>query len=177
MFGFGYIIPATFLPVIARDALTDPRYYVWFWPACGIAAAVSALLSVPLARRLGDRALLRACYLAEAVGVALPALIAHPASIGAAALLLGSTFVVITVTALREARALAPVHSSHLIAAMTAAFASGQVIGPIVAAYLVGLRGSFAWALLIAAAALLAALMLVPRNRSAASRDNTTTSG
>lgn len=163
LYGFAYIIPATFLPVIARDALADSRYYIWFWPACGIAATLSALLSLPAARRFGDRALLGACYLAEAVGVALPAVFAHPASIGASALLLGSTFVVITVAALREARALIPEHSSHLIAAMTTAFALGQILGPIVAAYLVHSRGSFSFALLLAAAALLTAAALLPR--------------
>jgi predicted MFS family arabinose efflux permease len=164
LFGFGYIIPATFLPVIARDALNDPRYYVWFWPLCGFAAAVSALLSAWLARHVRDRDLLSACYLAEAIGVGLPAFVARPWSIGAAAVLRGGTFVVITVTALREARALAPAHSSHLIAAMTAAFALGQIAGPVAAAYSVGPDGSFTSPLLLAAATLLAALALLPRD-------------
>ena len=167
LFGFGYIVPATFLPVIARDALPDPRYYVWFWPLCGIAAAISALLSAPLARRIRDRDVLAACYLAETIGVALPVVVAQPWSIGTSAVLLGGTFVVITVTALREARALAPTHSSHLIAAMTAAFALGQIAGPIVAAYLVGPRSGFALPLVAAAAALLAALVLLPRRPAA----------
>jgi predicted MFS family arabinose efflux permease len=162
LFGFAYIIPATFLPLIARDALGDARYYVWFWPACGIAAAASAVLSAPAARRYGDRALLGACYLAEAAGVALPAASAHPASIAASAVLLGSTFVVITVAALREARVLAPAHSNRLIAAMTAAFALGQIAGPIAAAYLIDAGGNFTRPLLLAAAALLASLVLLP---------------
>ena len=164
LFGFGYIVPATFLPLIARDALSDPRYYVWFWPVCGAAAALSTLLSVALARRMSDGSLLRACYVAEAIGVALPALVARPWSIGVGAALLGGTFVVITVTSLRAARALAPAHSSHLIAAMTAAFALGQIAGPIAAAYLVDWRGSFDSPLLLASAALVAALILLPRD-------------
>jgi predicted MFS family arabinose efflux permease len=164
LFGFGYIVPATFLPVIARHALSDPRFYVWFWPVCGVAAALSTLLSVPLARRVRDRDVLKGCYIAEAIGVALPALVAKPWSIGVAAALLGGTFVVITVTSLREARALAPAHSSHLIAAMTTAFALGQIAGPVAAAYLVDARGSFALPLLLAAGALVSALLLLPRD-------------
>ncbi len=162
LFGFGYIIPATFLPVIARDALADPQYYVWFWPACGIAAAASTLLSVPLARRLGDRSLLSGCYLAEALGIALPALSAHPAALAAGTVLFGTTFVVITVAALREARAMAPAHANRLIAAMTAAFAAGQIAGPVVTAHLVQVQGTFKWPLLMAAAALLLAVALLP---------------
>lgn len=162
LFGFAYIIPATFLPLFARDALGDARYYVWFWPACGIAAALSALVSVTVARRFGDRMLLRACYLAEAAGVALPAVSVHPASIAASAVLLGSTFVVITVTSLREARVLAPGRANWLIAAMTAAFALGQVAGPLAAAYLIDAHGSFARPLLLAAGVLLVSLALLP---------------
>ena len=164
LFGFGYIVPATFLPLIARDALADPRYYVWFWPVCGVAAAISTALGATLTGRVADRSLLRACYLAEAVGVALPVVSAQAWSVGVAAILLGGTFVLITVTALREARRLAPTHSSQLIAVMTAAFALGQIAGPLAAAYGAGARGSFAVPLLFAAAALLTAWALLPRD-------------
>ena len=163
LFGLGYIIPATFLPVIARDLLAGSQVYVWFWPACGIAAAISAFASVPLTRRYGDHALVMACFAAETVGVALPAFITHAAAIGVAAVLFGGTFLVITVACLREARVLAPAHASRLIAAMTAAFALGQIIGPLFAAYIVAWQGSFAPALLASAAALVVAAILLPR--------------
>lgn len=163
LYGFGYIIPATFLPVIARDALGDARLYVWFWPVCGVAAAISALWSGAWSRRFGDRAVLGACYVAEAIGVALPALSSAPIAIASSALLLGATFVVITITALREVRRLAPSHAGPLIAAMTAAFALGQIVGPLLAAYAVERSGSFDGPLLAAAAALLLAYFLLPK--------------
>jgi hypothetical protein len=104
-----------------------------------------------------------ACFAAETVGVALPAFITHVAAIGIAAVLFGGTFLVITVACLREARVLAPAYASRLIAAMTAAFALGQIVGPLFAAYMVAWQGSFAPALLASAAALVAAAALLPR--------------
>jgi hypothetical protein len=41
IFGFGYIIPATFLPSLARQLLADPAVFGWTWPLFGFAAAVS----------------------------------------------------------------------------------------------------------------------------------------
>jgi len=38
-FGFGYIIPATFLPVMAREIIRDPTIFGWCWPVFGAAAA------------------------------------------------------------------------------------------------------------------------------------------
>jgi hypothetical protein len=39
IFGFGYIIPATFLPSLARQLLADPTVFGWTWPVFGLAAA------------------------------------------------------------------------------------------------------------------------------------------
>ena len=105
--------------------------------------------------------------MAEAVGIALPVLAPRAAIILVSAILLGMTFIVITVAALREARGLAPAHAGKLIAAMTSSFALGQIVGPIVAAHLVAWRGNFNMPLLLAAAALLAAAVLLPKSKPA----------
>src|SRR4051812_40387384 len=42
-FGFGYIIPATFLPAMARELVRDPALFGWAWPLFGLAAAASTL--------------------------------------------------------------------------------------------------------------------------------------
>jgi MFS family permease len=167
LFGFGYIIPATFLPVIARDLLAGSYVYAWFWPVCATAAAVSVAFSAVWSRRFGDYALLVACCLSEAAGIALPVFTSHPLAIGVSAVLVGGTFVVITVAALREARRLAPAHAEQLIAAMTASFALGQIGGPIAAAHLVEASGNFDAALLLAAGALLGAVALLPKSTRA----------
>ena len=46
--GFGYIVTATFLPVIARQALPGSVWLDLFWPIFGIGVAVGALLTVRL---------------------------------------------------------------------------------------------------------------------------------
>src|SRR5262249_47043866 len=40
-FGYGYIIPATFLPAMARDYIADPVAFGLVWPMFGAAAALS----------------------------------------------------------------------------------------------------------------------------------------
>jgi predicted MFS family arabinose efflux permease len=167
LFGFGYIIPATFLPAFARDMLAGSLIYVWFWPVCGLAAAVSVLASAVWSRRYGDYGLLIMCILSEAVGVALPVFAPTPLAIGISATMVGGTFVVITVAALREARRLAPQFAGKLIAAMTSSFALGQIAGPVIAAHLVAWRGNFDAPLFAASTALLAAAALLPKSQPA----------
>src|SRR5262245_14902498 len=43
-FGFGYIIPATFVPAMARHAIQNPWVFGWAWPVFGAAAAASTML-------------------------------------------------------------------------------------------------------------------------------------
>jgi hypothetical protein len=47
-FGFGYIIPATFIPAVARGLVNDPLVFGWAWPLFGLAAAISTVGVVPL---------------------------------------------------------------------------------------------------------------------------------
>jgi hypothetical protein len=101
-----------------------------------------------------------------ALGVAAPLLIRGGAGIVLAALLVGGTFMVITMAGLQEARAVGGARAPQLMAAMTAAFAAGQVAGPLVVAVLARRPHGFALALIIAAAALvLSALALAPKEK------------
>lgn len=160
LFGFGYIIPATFLPVMARQALGGSALFAWSWPVFGAAAALSVLAVARLACRFGNRRLWLTCHLIMAAGVALPLLSAHPLAILGAALGVGGTFMVITLAALQEARRVAGRHATRLIAAMTAAFAAGQILGPLT----IGADAGFSGPLLLAALVLLggAALLTWP---------------
>ncbi|HET7365906.1 MAG TPA: YbfB/YjiJ family MFS transporter, partial [Burkholderiales bacterium] len=77
------------------------------------------------------------------------------------------TFMVITMAGLQEARAIGALHAPQLMAAMTAAFAAGQVAGPLVVAALARRPHGFALALAMASALLvLSALALVKRERT-----------
>jgi predicted MFS family arabinose efflux permease len=91
-----------------------------------------------------------------------------------AAIAVGGTFMVLTMAAIQEARRVAGNAAPRLIAAMTAAFAIGQLLGPIV----VGLVSSYGGALhttSIAAAVLLiagAAILTASRRPRAALTSN-----
>jgi predicted MFS family arabinose efflux permease len=130
--GFGYILPATFLPALAREVVDDPQLFGLAWPVFGVAAALSTIAS---ARLLGHANRLRVwavSHLLMAAGVALPSVWLAPATIATAALLVGSTFMVVTMLGMQEARARAPHNPTALLGLMTAAFAVGQLAGPVV---------------------------------------------
>src|SRR2546425_12766378 len=69
-------------------------------------------------------------HLVLAVGVALP--VSWPAigGIMIGAFLVGGTFMGITLAGMQEARAVAGPDATGLMAGMTSAFATGQIIGP-----------------------------------------------
>jgi MFS family permease len=162
VFGFGYIIPATFLPVIARDVLGAATVTGWFWPIVGVAAAVSTLVASPLTERHGTTAVLTLSFLLEGIGVAVLAAFPGVAGFTLSALLVGGTFVVITMVAIRAAHELAGAASGGLIAGLTAAFGIGQILGPLFAGYVVHASGSFTWALAVAAGAMILSGIALP---------------
>ena len=154
-FGFGYIIPATFLPVMAKQVIRDPAIFGWSWPIFGAAAMGSTLGTTMLRGLITDRRLWIVSHLVMAVGVAFPILWSGIASIMLAALLVGGTFVVITMIGMQEARGYAGARATPLMAAMTSAFALGQIVGPVLVSLVVAAGGHVSMALAIACGALL----------------------
>jgi len=146
-FGFGYIIPATFLPAMAKDIVPDPRLFGWAWPAFGAAAVVSTIYAARLGRLFSNRAIWIGGHLAMALGVVVPLVAPGLPGILLAALLVGGTFMVITMAGMQEARRAGP-HARAVMAAMTSAFALGQILGPMV------VRLGFRPALILAASVL-----------------------
>lgn len=131
VFGFGYILPATFLPAQARGLLDDPAVFGLAWPLFGLAAALSTLACTVLLKRFSRRRLWLLSQLLMAIGVALPALIPGMGSIVVAALCVGGTFMVITMLGMQQAQASAGPRARALMANLTAAFAGGQLAGPV----------------------------------------------
>jgi MFS family permease len=152
-FGFGYIIPATFIPAFAREALGDPALYGWAWPLFGAAAAASTVAVTPLVRRFGERGVWIGGHLVMAAGVAAPLVLSGIAGILVSALCVGATFMVITMAGLQEARRLG---GAGVLAAMTAAFAAGQIAGPAFVSFLVHAGGKPAHASIVACLVLVA---------------------
>ncbi len=133
VFGFGYIIPATFLPALARSLVADPLVYGLTWPVFGLAAAASTALAASVLSQVAPRVLWAGCLVVMAIGVAVGALVPGVAALIVAAVCVGATFVVATLAGLQEARRVAGAAGApRLIAAMTAAFAFGQLVGPLV---------------------------------------------
>lgn len=162
--GFGYIITATFLPVIARQALPGSPWLDLFWPVFGAAVIAGALLSTRI-RFAGDlRYLLAACYVMQSAGVAVSTFKPTLAGFIAGSLLLGLPFTTITFFAMREARRLRPVSPTGLMGLLTAMYGVGQIAGPPLAAVLIARSGTpargFALSLEIAAAALVGGALL-----------------
>jgi MFS family permease len=155
-FGFGYIIPATFLPAMAREAIADPAVFGWMWPVFGATAAASTVIVARFARSVPPRRVWAASQLVMAAGLVAPVLRPGLNGLLAAAMCVGGTFMVATMAGMQEARRLAGVAAPRLMAAMTAGFALGQLAGPLV----VACAASFGPAG-IAAPSVLAALLLL----------------
>lgn len=155
-FGFGYIIPATFIPMLAQQLIRDPLLYGWAWPLFGAAAAVSTLVVALAAKRIAGRILWPAAQLVMALGVIAPLAWPGIGGILLAALCVGGTFMVITMAGMQEARRIGAPHASGLMAAMTAAFAAGQIAGPLLVSFVLAGGGGFAEGLLLASAVLVA---------------------
>ena len=176
-FGFGYILPATFLPAMAREAIADPAVFGWIWPAFGATAAASTAAVAIAFRRAAPARLWSASIVVMAAGVLAPVLVPGLAGLLVAAIFVGGTFMVATLAGMQEARRRAGADAPRLMATMTAAFAIGQLAGPIVvaAAEAAGVGGFFAPSLAGAACLLAAAFALrdpalQPDHRHAASR-------
>lgn len=154
--GFGYIVTATFLPVIARAAL--PAGSPWpdlFWPMFGAALIVGAITAARLPAHWDNRLLLAAGCATQALGIAAGIVWPNAAGFSIGSALLGLPFTAITLFAMREARRLHGERAAGLMGYATASYGVGQILGPLVAAPLAARFGSFTPALWVAAAALL----------------------
>jgi MFS family permease len=136
LIGFGYILPATFLPALARTIVDDPRIFGLAWPVFGLASLLSTVVAARAFRHMNRLRVWAVSHLVMAAGVVMPSLWLSPTSIAIAALLVGGTYMVPAMIGLQEARARAPGDPTALLGRMTAAFAIGQLGGPLVSAML-----------------------------------------
>ncbi|MGF6568566.1 MFS family permease [Paraburkholderia sp. GAS333] len=168
--GFGYIITATFLPVIARHALPGSAWPDLFWPMFGAALVAGALLAARLPAHWDNRTLLAGCYVLQACGIASGIIWPTAAGFSIGSMLIGLPFTAITLFAMREARRLRGDDAAGLMGYATAAYGVGQIVGPLVAAPIAEHTGSFSPALWLAAGALvvgaagLVAVVITPRS-------------
>ena len=129
--GWAGTFPITHLPVMAREIVQSPAIFGWSWPVFGVAAFVSTLLVARLQRHVSNRRIWAASQIVMAVGLLLPVVHPHIITIIIAGICVGGTFMIITMAGIKEAHRIAPPHDvMRHIAVMTAAFATGQMIGP-----------------------------------------------
>ena len=158
IFGYGYIVLATFLPAMARDSIDDPIVFGLTWPVFGLAAALSVALSARWGSQRSREQIWAIAQSAMALGTALPLLSVSLSALVASAVLVGGTFMVATMAGMQLARERHPDNPTPLVARMTIAFACGQIAGPLliraIADTAVMGLSALQWANLIATASL-----------------------
>jgi hypothetical protein len=128
--GLGYIITATFLPVIARQAIPASAWLDLFWPIFGSGVMLGAVIASRVPVGPDNRLLLAACYVVQAAGISIG--VVSPSAVGFAigSFLLGLPFTAITYFALQEVRRLKPASAPGYIGLLTALYGIGQIAGP-----------------------------------------------
>ncbi|AJE14593.1 YbfB/YjiJ family MFS transporter [Stutzerimonas balearica] len=167
--GMGYILPMTFLPMVARlqvepgDFLIDSS-----WLVVAVATLPSPWLWNRLGVRLGDDIALRLSYLAQLIGVLAALLLPGALGILLCAVLVGGTFLGTVLLTQRLARTLHPHQGPRLSAALIALYSLTQLAAPWLTSLWVGQGGSLHSAFWLGAGALLWGLLwmlMVPRVR------------
>lgn len=143
--GLGYSVFATFIVALlkARPGLETLADYAWV--IAGVAGIPAGLAWGWLGQRIGIALALMLAYLAQLIGVLLPALSDSGFAALFAATLFGGTFGAISLLALPLGKAGG---GGRGIAILTAGFSVGQIIGPAAAGYAVAHGGTYEQALM-----------------------------
>jgi MFS family permease len=166
IFGFGYMIATSFLPVMVKNALDSSSAFAWSWPVFGVVTAGATLAVATLRRRVGNRGVWATSHLIMAVGILLPVVWPSMLTILASALCVAGTAMVITLVALLEARPAAGNDAPLWIAAMTSTFAVGQLVGVVIIRTGIISNDSFSPGLILASVLLAGSTLLLKRSDS-----------
>lgn len=166
LFGFGYVITATFLSQLVRTTPEIAALEAVVWLIVGVAAFPSVALWLWLDRRYGNCTAFAAACFVESLGVGASAFESSTGAVLFAAVGLGGTVMGIVALGLIVARRMSGGDPRRIAAVMTASFGLGQMIGPAYAGFAYGIADSFRIPTLTAAAALLVAAVLTVRLRA-----------
>ncbi|MGH7056913.1 MAG: YbfB/YjiJ family MFS transporter [Acetobacteraceae bacterium] len=162
LYGFGYVITATFLVALVRGNPALHSIEPIIWIIFGLASIPSAALWTLISRPLGAPRAFALALLVEAAGVLASVTWQTTAGVILAAILVAGTFMGIVTLALVRARRFARGDGRRELALMTATFGVGQIIGPAFAGALFDRLGSIAVPSWTAAGALaLAAIVAI----------------
>lgn len=165
--GMGYILPMTFLPMVA-SLQVDPSDFLIesSWLVVALATLPSPWLWNRLGALLGDILALRLSYVAQLAGVLAALLLPGAPGILLCGVLVGGTFLGTVLLTQRLARALHPHQGPRLSAALIALYSLTQLVGPWLTGVWLNMGGSLHSAFWLGAGALLWGLiwmLLVPR--------------
>lgn len=161
LFGFGYVILATFISAMVRDTPDIQWLESSIWVIVGLSGAISVAFWTLVARRWSYGFAYAAAALTQATGTLACVLASAPALIFGA-ITLGGTMVALTAVGVIHARTLTPHDPRLVLGLMTGAFGVGQVFGPIFAGLVGDATGSLTWALVGGATALVGCGVLTP---------------
>ena len=157
--GFGYIITATYLPLLITLAVASADIE-FVWTAFGLSVITSCFIWYQICRRLGTRMALVLNMLMQAIGVILPVALPYAMGYMLSALLVGGGFMGTVTLVMPIAKQLTAKTGKNLIAIATVAYSIGQILEPIVSAQLYRWTQGFEMSLLLAMIALLMGAMI-----------------
>lgn len=134
--GIGYIITATFIVQMIKAMPELSHLANQSWILIGLAAAPSTYLWAQIAKKTGCKAGLMLAFGLQALGILLPVICPTQVSTLIGGALFGGTFMGITSLTITLANQMRPEAQMQAIGELTTVYALGQIIGPIVAAYL-----------------------------------------
>ncbi len=134
--GTGYIITATFIVQMIKAIPELSPIANQSWILIGLAAAPAPYLWGQFARKTSIRTSLLLAFSLQAVGILLPVISPNQISTLIGGVLFGGTFMGITSLTLALASRMKEETQMQAIGELTTVYALGQIIGPIVAAYL-----------------------------------------
>ncbi|MNZ72955.1 hypothetical protein D3C78_913500 [compost metagenome] len=153
--GMGYILPMTFLPMLARLQVEPGSFLVnGNWLVVALATLVAPWLWNRLGGRLGDRRALQLNYLVQLAGVLAALLLPGSRGILLCALLVGGTFLGTVLLTQRLGRSLQPHQGPRISAAMIALYSVAQLAAPWLTSQWLGIGGSLQSAFWLGAGAL-----------------------
>lgn len=168
--GVGYIVAGTFL--VAAVSVSIPPIGAWVWVIVGVAAIPSCAVWTWLGRRLSLPVSLAAALAIQSVGVATAAHGTTGPAVLLGAALFGATFMGVTVLSLAAGTRM---QIPGAVAILSAVYAGGQVLGPIVVLPWLGsgFRGALTVAAVVIAVAAATAAALCIGRRPPPAHDHT----
>ncbi|WP_375347317.1 YbfB/YjiJ family MFS transporter (plasmid) [Priestia megaterium] len=160
--GLGYIVTGTFIISITGQIPNFNGDATFIWMIVGLAAIPSCIIWSSLAKKMGFVKCLVVALLLQAFGIVVPVLLMTKTGLIVSAILFGATFMGITTLATTLASRINPKNSSRIIGYLTAIYAAGQMIGPLLAGHLASASHNYNSALIGAAiVVLIGALFLL----------------